>query len=128
MAKKALEAMEQSVETKRETAESRSPAEQSMEAKQETAENGSPAEAEHNKSGFYCYIGPNLKGLIQTGTIYRGTRKDALAKADKAITANQLVKALIVSGDALPSARVKVRQPGNVLYANYQKLKGKGGN
>lgn len=83
--------------------------------------------SEHNASGFYCYIGPNLKGLIQTGTIFRGTRADAFAKAEKAIEAKPLVKSLIVSGDVLPSARIKVRKPGNVLYANYQKLAGKEG-
>ena len=82
---------------------------------------------ERNESGFYCYIGPNLKKLIQTGTIYRGTRADALAKAAEAIKAQPLVKTLIVSGDALPAARIKVKTPGNVLYANYQKLAGKEG-
>ena len=79
-----------------------------------------------NASGFYIYIGPNIKGLIQTRTVYRGTRKDALAKAGNAIKAEPLVKTLIVSGDALPEMRIKVKTPGNILYANYQKLAGKG--
>lgn len=83
---------------------------------------GSAGKAERNESGFYCYIGPNLKKLIQTGTIYRGTRKDALAKAADAIAAEPLVKRLIVSGDDLPEARIKVRTPGNSLNATYQKL------
>lgn len=81
-----------------------------------------------NKSGFYCYIGPNLKKLIQTGTIYRGTRAEAFKKAADAIAAYPPVKTLIVSGDALPEARLKVKTPGNALYANYQKLAGKDGN
>lgn len=92
---------------------------QAVEVKQE--------KAERNESGFYCYIGPNLKNLIQTGSIYRGTRRQALAKAAEAIKAQPLVKTLIVSGDALPTARIKVKTPGNVLYANYQKLAGKEG-
>lgn len=83
------------------------------------------AAAEANASGFYCYIGPNLKNLIQTGTICRGTREEALNKAAEAIAQYPLVKTLIVSGDALPSARIKVKTPGNVLYANYRKLAGK---
>ena len=82
---------------------------------------------EKNKSGFYCYIGPNLKNLIQTGAIYRGTRAQALDMAAEAIKAQPLVKTLIVSGDALPSARIKVKTPGNVLYASCQKLAGKEG-
>ena len=80
---------------------------------------------EQNKSGFYIYIGPNIKHLIQTGTIYPGKREDALARAARAIKEQPLVKTLIVSGDALPSASVKVRTPGNVMYANYWKLAGK---
>ena len=81
--------------------------------------------AEDGKSGIYMYIGPNIKGLIQTGTIYRGTREDACEKAKDAIAKHPLVKSLIVSGEALPQARLKVKTPGNVLYANYQKLAGK---
>ncbi len=80
------------------------------------------------ESGFYIYIGPNIKNCIQTGTIYRGTRANALKQAAAAIEAHPLVKALIVSGDALPEARAKVKTPGNTLYANYKKLTGKGGN
>lgn len=84
-----------------------------------------PKTAEGGKSGIYMYIGPNIKGLIQTGTIYRGTREDACGKAGEAIAKHPLVKSLIVSGEALGEARLKVRTPGNVLYANYQKLAGK---
>ncbi len=78
-------------------------------------------------SGFYIYIGPNIKKFIQTGTVYRGTRANALKKAAAAIEAHPLVKTLIVSGDALPEARIKVKTPGNALYANYRKLAGKEG-
>ena len=101
--------------------------EKAVEAQQETGAQVGQEKPATNKSGFYCYIGPNLKKLIQTGTIYRGTRAEALARAAEAIKAQPLVKTLIVSGDALPSARIKVKTPGNVLYANYQKLAGKEG-
>lgn len=79
------------------------------------------------KSGFYIYIGPNIKKCIQTGTIYRGMRADALKQAAAAIEAHPLVRNLIVSGDALPEARIKIKTPGNTLYANYRKLAGKEG-
>ena len=72
--------------------------------------------------GFYCYIGPNLAGLIQSGTIYMGTKEEALAAAARAIEKQPLVKTLIVSGAALPEARLKVKKPGNAPYANYQKV------
>lgn len=79
--------------------------------------------AESNTSGFYIYIGPNIKGLIQTGSIYRGDREHAHQMAAAAIEKYPKVKTLIVAGDALPEARLKVKTPGNVLYANYNELK-----
>ncbi len=84
-----------------------------------------PAVPEVNRSGFYCYIGPNIKGTIQTGKIYRGSREAALRMAAAAIEKYPLVKNLIVSGDALSAARTKVKQSGSALYAIYQKLAGK---
>ena len=76
-------------------------------------------------AGFYCYIGPSVTGLIQHGDIYRGTRKAALDAAAAAIQRNPLIKTLIVSGDQLPDARLKVKKPGNALYKNYQRVAGK---
>lgn len=118
MARKAMDTTDNAVETKQEEA---------AEERKDTGAQAEQEKPESNKSGFYCYIGPNLKRLIQTGTIYRGTRAEALARAAEAIKAQPLVKTLIVSGDALPTARLKVKTPGNVLYANYQKLAGKEG-
>lgn len=81
-----------------------------------------PVQHEANHSGFYMYIGPNIRGLIQNGTIYRGTRAEALAKAAPAIEKFKMVKALIVSGDALPVARLKLKETGNAFSVNYRKL------
>lgn len=76
-------------------------------------------------AGFFCYIGPSITGLIQHGDIYIGTRKKALAAASAAIEKYPLVKTLIVSGEKLPEARLKVKNPGNALYKNYQRILGK---
>lgn len=76
-------------------------------------------------AGFYCYIGPSITGLIQHGAIYRGTRQAALSAAARAIEKQPLVKTLIVSGDKLPEARLKVKKPGNALYKNCQRILGK---
>lgn len=94
---------------------------------------GAPLEAsrpackkqEVNASGIYCYIGPSLRGLIKHGDIFRGNRTKALKAAAAAIEAQPLVKTLIVSGDVLPAARLKVKTPGNALYKNYQRILGR---
>lgn len=77
---------------------------------------------EVNNSGFYIYIGPTIRGVIQNGAIYRGTRAEAVEKAASAIEKYKLVKPLIVSGDALPVARLRLKEPGNAFYVNYHKL------
>ena len=77
-----------------------------------------------NSSGFYCYIGPSIAGVIQHGTIWRGSRTAALAAASPAIEKYPLVKSLIVSGDMLPESRLKIKRPGNALYVNYRKVAG----
>lgn len=73
-------------------------------------------------SGFYIYIGPNIAGLIRSNTIYRGNRENALTTAREAITKYPLVKTLIIPGDSLPTARLKVKTAGNALHGNYIKL------
>lgn len=98
------------------------------EATGKTVETRQEKPERNNASGFYIYIGPNIKKYIQTGTVYRGTRAHALKQAAAAIEAYPLVKTLIVSGDTLPEARIKIKTPGNALYANYKKLAGKEGN
>ena len=73
-------------------------------------------------SGFYIYIGPTIPGLIQANTIYRGSREHALTDAKEAIEKYPLIKTLIVPGDYLPVARLRIKTPGNALHANYVKL------
>ncbi len=71
---------------------------------------------------FWCYLGPNLTELLQTGTIFRGTREDALEAAKDAIERFPLVKTLIVSGEHLPQARLDVKTTGTALHKNYMKV------
>ncbi len=80
------------------------------------------ASPEMNASGFYIYIGPTIRRLIQNGAIYRGTREDARKAAEKAIQEFPLIKTLIVAGDRLPEARLKLKWGGNALAVNYKKV------
>ena len=73
-------------------------------------------------SGFYIYLGPTIRGLIQANEIYRGNREYALTKAQPAIQKYPLIKTLIIPGDYLPAARLKLKSSGNALHANYTRL------
>lgn len=72
--------------------------------------------------GFCVYIGPTIIGVIQSGTVYRGTKSEVLASIAPVIERYPLVTALIVSQDTLPVDRIKVKTPGNLLYMHYNKL------
>lgn len=73
-------------------------------------------------TGFYVYIGPSIRGVIQSGTVYRGTKADALAQIGAAAEKYPLIASLVVSGDTLAADRIKVKTAGNLLYVNYRKL------
>ena len=75
-------------------------------------------------AGFSCYIGPNSPGVIQKGTIYPVGRAGALKlpEVEFAIAKLPGVSDLIVDGSTLPEDRVKVKKPGEPLYAAYRKL------
>lgn len=92
------------------------------EAAAEAPNTESAANGEKNPSGIYCYIGPNLAGLMQSGKVFRGTRAEVLKEAAEAIAKYPLVKTMIVSGEDLAMSRLKVKTPGNALYKNYQRI------
>ena len=54
--------------------------------------------------------------------MFRGKREAVLKELGGTVEKYPLVKALLVFGEALPVARLKVKEPGNAHYANYQKL------
>lgn len=73
-------------------------------------------------AGFCVYIGPNITGVIQSGTVYPGTREQALKTIAAAVEARPLIASLVVDGLTHPTDRIKVKTPGNLLYVNYRKL------
>ena len=104
-----------------------------MSEKKQTAADEAPVKSKKGSqgtndanNGFCAYIGPTIIGVIQNGTIYNGTRNEVIKSLATVIKKYPLVQTLIVQGDALPTDRIKVNQPGNILYVNYHKLeKGK---
>lgn len=84
------------------------------------------AEATAAGAGFFMYIGPTIRGLIQSNTIYIGTRAEALKAAAAAIEHAPLVETLIVPGETLAADRIKLKTPGTAVYLNYRRvLRGK---
>lgn len=73
-------------------------------------------------SSFCVYIGPSILGVIQSGTVFRGTKTEVIASLSEAVSDYPLIPSLIVSDKTLPVDRLKVKTPGNLLFENYHKL------
>lgn len=82
------------------------------------------AKAASGSGGFCAYIGPTIRGVIQNGTIYQGCKREALKGAALCRAAGMYpeIADLIVSGEALASARKKINTPGSLLYVRYKAL------
>lgn len=72
--------------------------------------------------GFCMYLGPTIIGVVQNGTIYQGSKKTVLKELADAIETYPLIASLVISDKTLSEDRVKIKTPGNALYANYRKL------
>ena len=93
------------------------------------AETAAPPQTSREKaggppSGFYMYIGPTLRGLIRSGTIYRGDRAHVQEEAPNVIEAKTLLETLFDTGDYRPVCRLSFQTPGNALDVNYRKIAG----
>lgn len=73
-------------------------------------------------AGFCVYLGPSIRGVIQSGTVYRGNKSAVLKEIAPALERYPLIASLIVTGDTLPVDRIKVKTAGNLLNVNYKKL------
>ena len=80
---------------------------------------------------FYMYIGPSIRGVIQTATLYNGTFEDIVAFLAPAIERYPRIRSFIISGSKLPYERLKLKKPGTFLYNEYRaflnQLKKEGG-
>ena len=70
-------------------------------------------------AGFCMYIGPSI---VQQARILYGDKQDALAQISAAVEKYPLIATLVIPGDQVSEARIKVKTPGNLLYVNYHKL------
>jgi hypothetical protein len=69
-------------------------------------------------------LGPTIRGVVQSGVLLPGTRADAEKQLAGAIAKYPDVAKLVVPDTSLAADRIKVKTPGNALYAVYRKLVG----
>lgn len=72
--------------------------------------------------GFCVYIGPNIHGVIQTGTIFSGSRQETEAFLAPAIKKYPLIAKLLSPEKTFAEDRIKVKTAGNLLNEYYTQL------
>ena len=79
-------------------------------------------QAKANDVKFCVYLGPNIHGVIQEGTIYKGNRKVVESQLSSAIEKYPLIAKLIVTDKTIAVDRIKVKTAGNALNTFYVRL------
>lgn len=76
---------------------------------------------EAQRETVYVYIGPSVRGLLQSGTIMLGTTKDdAMRQLGRAVDIyGDVISTLVVEDVELAEARRKIRAGGNLLANAY---------
>lgn len=74
------------------------------------------------EAGFCVYLGPTIIGVIQSGTVYPGSRESTEKRLASAIERYPLIARLIVADSTFAEDRIKVKIPGNALYGFYARL------
>ena len=70
----------------------------------------------------YIYIGPSIRGLIISGSIFRGTKKQVTSMLSGVFEKYPKAERLLVPSEELAEARKKVKIEGNSLSNAYRTL------
>lgn len=87
---------------------------------EEVTETNQPESPE--SMGFFVYLGPSIRGVIQNASIYNGSRAEVEQFLAGAIEQFPRIRRLLIPGEILAEERQKIRTPGNALYIAYKKL------
>jgi hypothetical protein len=77
------------------------------------------------KTAGYCiYVGPSLRGIIQTRTIIAGSKEEAIKRLDIAMAIKQrpAIKEFIVDGLNYHETMAQINVMGSDLYKKYRGL------
>ena len=93
-----------------------------VEAQEPKKQKNTTRKSDGKAAGFCVYLGPSIRGVIQSGTVYCGGKAAVLKELAPALERHPLIASLVVTSDTLPADRIKVKTAGNLLNVNYKKL------
>ena len=75
-----------------------------------------------DEQGVYVYLGPSIRGVIQSGTIYHDTRQHIKDRLQYAIAKYPNIDTLIVADTDIADAKAKIKKGGNAMSHAYKAL------
>lgn len=72
-----------------------------------------------NENGIYVYIGPTVRGVLQSGTVYRGKKSDIIGKVAEKYPQ---IEKLTVKSSELAEARRKIQNGEGIIALAYKTL------
>jgi len=81
-----------------------------------------PVKKEAEKPSFFVYLGPSIRGQIQFGAIFNGSREDVEKKLSLQIEKFPRIRRLLVSDLTISDDRINVTKPGTRLNAEYKRF------
>jgi len=75
-----------------------------------------------DEEGVFVYLGPSIRGVIQSGTIYCGTRRQVKDNLQFAIAKYPHIETLIIADSDIADAKAKIKKGGNALSHAYKVL------
>ena len=72
-----------------------------------------------NENGIYVYIGPTVRGVLQSGTVYRGKKSDIIGKVAEKYPQ---IEKLTVKSSELADARRKIQNGEGIIALAYKTL------
>ncbi len=91
-------------------------------AKVQGAKTKSAAKREEARNEPVIYIGPSIKNVASTGTVYNNGLPDALQKE---MERQQVLKSLVIPVSGLADAQREINTPGSAMNLIYGKVKTK---
>lgn len=78
--------------------------------------------AQVEEESVFVYLGPSIRGVIQSGTIYLGTRQQVKNNLQFALSKYPKIETLIVKDTEITEAKEKIKKGGNALSHAFKTL------
>lgn len=75
-----------------------------------------------NDTGIFVYVGPSIRGTIQNGSIYRGSRESVIESLRYAVEKFPMIERLVVADTDIAVVKEKIAYGNNSFSIAFREL------